>query len=90
MILVFILPSFGRRLFQSLFPENDYLPPNLIDSSSHIVSQEKGKFLFVDLSRTKDKSLQKSIMPSWRLHIRPFWILPPITLSKRLEVRLLG
>jgi len=26
----------------------------------------------------------------WRLHIGTFWILPPISLSKRLEVRLRG
>jgi hypothetical protein len=30
----------------------------------------------------------KGILKSpWSLHIRSFWILPPITLSKRLKVR---
>jgi hypothetical protein len=27
---------------------------------------------------------------SWRLHIDTFWILPPISFSKRLEVELMG
>jgi hypothetical protein len=33
---------------------------------------------------------QKDINPLWGLNIGTFWILPPITHSKRLEVRLLG